>query len=249
MKADNIQKEIKSTLANVLPENVRLSNTGNPGRRYGYWLAGGAVVAAGAAWAFGYYRAKRKQRNALNPNPVAHVDLNRYLGRWYEIARIPYKFEKGATDVQAFYSLKENGDIRVENYCIRNGKVEVARGNAHVVDKTSNAKLKVSFFWPFQGDYWILGLCPNYQWALVGGPSGDYLWILARVPKIDPPILEEILQLARDKGYDTTRLSYTPQETSHIMRVEEKEAEDGHRTQPNGLPAEAEPKVLYPDIE
>lgn len=227
--------------------NERLSTGGNPGKRFGYWLAGSAVVAAGAVWAFRYYRKKREQ-SALNPTTVGHVDVNRYMGRWFEIARIPYRFEKGTSNVQAFYTLEEDGSVKVENYALKNGRPDKATGSAHVVDPATNAKLKVSFFWPFQGDYWILGLGNNYEWALVGGPTGEYLWILSRTPTITNDVRDRILDLARTKGFDVSRLSFTPQEDTQIGQVLKEQRKDGHGEPAPGMP-EPEPEVLYPDIE
>jgi hypothetical protein len=102
---------------------------------------------------------------------VAHVDLQRYLGKWYEIATIPQRFQKGCVGVTAEYTLRKNGDIRVVNTCVEGtleGKRRQARGKARVVDKVTNAKLKVTFFWPFWGAYWIIGLDEDYRWAVVG---------------------------------------------------------------------------------
>jgi len=89
---------------------------------------------------------------------VPHVELEKYLGKWYEIARLPAKFEEGCSDVTAIYSLSKDGDVTVLNECKRNRKVKVAKGKAKIVDKTTGAKLKVTFFWPFYGDYWIINL-------------------------------------------------------------------------------------------
>ncbi len=145
---------------------------------------------------------------------VGHVDLQRYLGTWYEIATIPQRFQKGCVGVTAEYSLRKNGDIQVVNTCIKetlDGEVRTARGKARVVDRTTNAKLKVSFFWPFWGAYWIIGLDPDYEWAIVGHPNRDYLWILNRSPQMDGGLYRELLQLIADKGYDLTKIKKTLQ--------------------------------------
>jgi apolipoprotein D and lipocalin family protein len=145
---------------------------------------------------------------------VPRVDLQRYLGTWYEIATIPQRFQKGCVGVTAEYSLRPNGDVQVVNTCIKetlDGEVRTARGKARVVDKTTNAKLKVSFFWPFWGAYWIIGLDADYQWAIVGHPSRKYLWILSRTPQIDDALYGALLQLIADKGYDLARIMKTLQ--------------------------------------
>jgi apolipoprotein D and lipocalin family protein len=145
---------------------------------------------------------------------VPHVDLKRYLGTWYEIAAIPQRFQKGCVGVTAEYSLRKNGDIRVVNTCIQgtlDGDVRIARGKARVVDKTTNAKLKVSFFWPFWGSYWIIGLDTDYQWAVVGHPSRHYLWVLSRSPQMDEVLYQQILEQIADQGYDLNLIKKTLQ--------------------------------------
>jgi apolipoprotein D and lipocalin family protein len=145
---------------------------------------------------------------------VPRVDLQRYLGTWYEIATIPQKFQKGCVGVTAHYALRPDGAIDVANVCRKgtlDGKVTSVRGKAWVVDKTTNAKLKVRFFWPFAGDYWIIELDPDYRWAVVGHPGRTYYWILSRTPQMDPALYEELLRRAAAKGYDTTRIKKTLQ--------------------------------------
>ena len=106
---------------------------------------------------------------------VAHVDLGRYVGKWYEIARYPNRFEKEcARDVTAEYAALPNGKISVVNTCLKSdGKAKQSKGSAVVVDKASNSKLSVTFFWPFSGKYWILDLGPQYEYAVVGSRAGD----------------------------------------------------------------------------
>ena len=145
---------------------------------------------------------------------VAHVDLQRYLGTWYEIATIPQRFQKGLVGVTAHYSLRADGKIEVANAGRKetlDGKVKSVRGKAWVVDKTSNAKLKVSFFWPFSGDYWIIDLDKDYQWAVVGHPSRTYLWILCRTPQMGPALYDELLGRIAAKGYDLAKIKKTLQ--------------------------------------
>ena len=145
---------------------------------------------------------------------VPYVDLQRYLGTWYEIATIPQRFQKGCVGVTAEYSLSKNGDIQVVNTCTKevlDGEVRRARGKARVVDRTTNATLKVSFFWPFWGAYWIIGLDADYKWAIVGHPDRTYLWILDRSPQMDHALYGELLALVADKGYDLTKIKKTLQ--------------------------------------
>ena len=145
---------------------------------------------------------------------VPHVDLERYLGRWYEIATIPQSFQKGCVGVTAEYSLRPGGDIQVVNTCVRgtlDGEIRQVRGRARVVDKTSNAKLKVRFFWPFWGSYWIIALDPEYGWAVVGHPNRKYLWILSRSPQMDDALYRELLERIADQGYDLSKIERTLQ--------------------------------------
>ena len=143
------------------------------------------------------------------PTTVEDVDLERYVGLWYEIAKIPNKFQrKCAGGTTAFYSFRDDGNINVVNRCLDSaGNTVSAVGLAKVVDTRSYARLKVSFvnvlgirlFW---GDYWIIGLDQNYQYAVVGHPQRKYGWILARNRDLPAETLEEIDALLRDQGYD-----------------------------------------------
>jgi len=145
---------------------------------------------------------------------VDSVDLERYLGTWYEIASYPAWFQKNCTAVKAEYSLREDGLISVVNSCRKHtldGKLKQADGKAKIADPESNAKLKVSFFGPFWGPYWIIDLDTDYGWVVVGVPSRKYLWILSRTPGIDPKTYEGILDRLADQGYDPARLEKTPQ--------------------------------------
>ena len=141
---------------------------------------------------------------------VPDVDINKYLGKWYEIARLPNSFEKGLICVTAEYSLKDNGKIRVVNSGHKEdepSKVKSARGRAWVPDKSEPGRLKVSFFWPFAGDYYIFHLDQeNYQYALVGDPSRKYMWVLARDPQIDDELYKELLEIARKKDFAVEEL-------------------------------------------
>ena len=136
---------------------------------------------------------------AKSDSPLTVVDtvnLNRYLGKWYEIASYPAWFQKGCTGSTAEYSLLPDGRIQVVNRChkgSREGPLKESKGKAEVVDTTPNAKLKVWFFWPFKGNYWIIDLNPDYQWAVLGEPSRKYLWILSRTPTMDEAVYQGIL--------------------------------------------------------
>lgn len=144
------------------------------------------------------------------PLPVhPKVDLDLYLGRWYEIARYPHFFERGCAGVTADYSLREDGNIRVVNTCLQgglDGPVKDIEGYAWVVDKQTNAKLKVRFFWPFYGSYWILEVADDYSWAVVGHPSRSYFWILSRTPQMDAEAYESILSKMPGWGYKPEKL-------------------------------------------
>jgi len=146
---------------------------------------------------------------------VASVDLARYSGRWYEIAKYPNFFQRGCLGrTTAGYAPNPDGSIRVTNRCEgKNGKVIEVVGRATVVPNSQNTKLKVGFGGPFSGAYWIIGLDEkNYEWAVVGHPSRQFLWILARKPKLDQATYKHILQLVAERGYDPQRLEETCQE-------------------------------------
>jgi len=145
---------------------------------------------------------------------VPSVDLARYAGKWYEIARFPNRFQRGCdADTTATYALRPDGKITVLNECRKaDGKTTSAKGAARVADpKGPNTKLKVSFFWPFSGNYWIIGLDPEYRWAVVGEPDRKYLWILSREPKLDDALYGRIIELVKQQGYDTGKLLKTRQ--------------------------------------
>ena len=145
---------------------------------------------------------------------VAHVDLDRYSGTWFEIASFPQRFQKGCTATQATYTKREDGQIGVRNRCNKgglNGPESSVEGRARVVDKATNAKLEVSFFWPFWGDYWVIDLGADYEFAVVGHPGRDYLWILSRTPVLPAATYDAILARIVAQGYDLSRLQRTLQ--------------------------------------
>ncbi len=148
---------------------------------------------------------------------VKYVDIVRYMGTWYEIAKFPQRFEKGLVGVKADYTLLPNGRVRVLNSGYEgdfNGELRSTEGTARVVDTSTNAKLKVTFFWPFSGDYWILELGKDYEYAVVGEESRKYLWILSRTPQMDESLYEGILSRLQEKGFDISRLEKNPQKPS-----------------------------------
>ena len=143
---------------------------------------------------------------------VAHVDLERYLGKWYEIARYDHRFERGCSEVEAIYTLRDDGMIGVLNRCFlkADNKTKEAHGRAKIVDKETNSKLKVTFFWPFYGDYWIIELAEDYRFVVVSEPTKEYFWILSRTPTMEKADLEGILERVKVLGFDETKLIWRP---------------------------------------
>ena len=143
---------------------------------------------------------------------VQNVDLPRYMGGWNEIARFDHFFQKGCLGSSATYTLKPDGEIDVINRCVndKDGSLREVKGRAWSVDSGSNARLKVSFFWPFRTDYWIIDLGKEYEYAVVGDPKRQYLWILARKPAMDEAVYKRILDLAARQGFDVERLVRRP---------------------------------------
>ncbi|MPR32628.1 lipocalin family protein [Salmonirosea aquatica] len=144
---------------------------------------------------------------------VQKVDLSRYLGKWYEIAAFPARFEKNCTCTTAEYTLNDDGTIRVDNRCYnaKKEKWEKASGKAIVQDETTNAQLAVQFFWPFKGDYFIIALADDYSYALVGEPTRKYLWILSRLPQLSEGTFDQLTAIATEKGFDVSKLRRTEQ--------------------------------------
>jgi apolipoprotein D and lipocalin family protein len=138
------------------------------------------------------------------------VDLERYLGTWYEIASYPTRFQRGCTSTTATYTRNEDGSLRVRNECDRDGARDGIDGRAWAAGGDP-ARLRVRFVWPFSAPYWILAVGPAYEWALVGTPDRDYLWVLSRTPDLDPATFDAIAALARERGFDPARLQRTPQ--------------------------------------
>lgn len=147
---------------------------------------------------------------------VETVDLDRYVGTWYEIASFPQRFQEGCAGTTAEYSFDDDGGIRVVNRCFDEaltGPERVAEGRARLPDPSAPARLEVSFFGPFWGDYWVLDLDDDYQFAVVGHPGRDYLWVLSRTPQLDPVVYQGILDRLHAQRYATDRLVLTLQPT------------------------------------
>jgi len=145
---------------------------------------------------------------------VEHVDVKRYMGAWFEIAKLPQRFEKGLVGIKASYTLLPDGKVEVLNSGYKedfNGKMKTIKGKAWVADTATNAKLKVSFFWPFTGNYWIIELGKDYEYAVVGDESRKYLWILSRTPQMDEALYNELLKRVQDRGFDVSKLEKVPQ--------------------------------------
>ena len=142
---------------------------------------------------------------------VQFVDLARYTGTWYEIARYPNSFQKGCRDTTAVYTLRPDGEITVINRCLKgaDGEIAEARGRAWLAGPPDTSRLKVTFFWPFRGDYWIIDLGENYEYAVVGTPDREYLWILGRTPTLPAGTYAGILKRLERQGFDPEKLLKT----------------------------------------
>jgi apolipoprotein D and lipocalin family protein len=176
-------------------------------------VAAAATVAAGATVYFGW-RAWWHSRHCGNrnvPEPAKPVDLSRYAGKWYELARYENRFERGCREATAEYVLRDDGLVDVINSCeTAKGERKTSRGRAKIVPDSADAKLKLSFCGPFyMGDYWVLDHDDDYQWAIVGEPSGCYLWILHREATPEPSLVSSLRQRAGALGYDLRKLRRT----------------------------------------
>lgn len=175
-------------------------------------LAIGVTAAVGAAWLVGC--ASMPVGNRTVPEPAKPVDIQAYAGLWYEIGRYDNRFERDCEAVTAEYRLRDDGKISVTNRCHVGGvagRERVARGTAKVVPDSANAKLKVSFFGPFYGNYWVLDHASDYSWSIVGEPSGKYLWLLSRSAHPDPATRTLIETRVRQLGYDLNLIRPTLQ--------------------------------------
>ncbi len=174
------------------------------------------VAAAAIGGLFVYSRATRPPViNPKVPQPAKPVDLARYAGKWFEVARHENRFQKGMDAVTADYALARDGKVRIVNSGVRAGEDgrSVAEGHAIVADEATNAKLKVSFFGPlYTGDYWVLDHGEDYDWSIVGEPGGRYLWVLSREPHPAPDRLQALLGRVEALGYDRWALRITRQD-------------------------------------
>lgn len=146
-----------------------------------------------------------------NVKPVDNFQLERYLGKWYEIARLDHSFERGLTRISAVYSLRDDGGVRVLNsgYSEKEKAWKTAEGKAYFVQGADKGFLKVSFFGPFYGSYIVFELDhANYQYALVCGPDKSYFWILARTPEINSELKDRLIAKATALGFDTSKLIF-----------------------------------------
>lgn len=145
---------------------------------------------------------------------VPYVDLQKYVGKWYEIASFPQRFQKDCYCTTAEYTLTDKGFVIVENRCNKNsinGKQSYIKGKVFVVENSGNAKLKVQFFWPFKGKYWIIDLADDYSYAVVGHPNKKYLWILSRTPTMNETTYQQIISSVKEKGFDMAKIKRTKQ--------------------------------------
>lgn len=145
---------------------------------------------------------------------VPYVDLTKYVGKWYEIASFPQRFQKGCNCTTAEYTLTDKGYIIVENRCNRdsiNGKESYIKGKVFVVENSGNAKLKVQFFWFFKSKYWIIDLADDYSYAVVGHPNRKYLWILSRTPLMNDAVYQQIISRVAAMGFDISKIKTTKQ--------------------------------------
>jgi lipocalin len=153
-----------------------------------------------------------KNNKTMNTTTVSNLDVNRFMGSWYEIARYEHSFEKGMTHVKANYSLLPDGTIRVLNSGMKNGKKKEIEGKARKKKgSNSNSKLEVSFFLWFYSDYFVFELDDNYQYAVIGSSSDKYLWILSRTPQLPQSTINDLLIKIKKRGYDTSKLYFVPQ--------------------------------------
>ncbi len=146
---------------------------------------------------------------AIDTTTVETLEIEKYLGTWYEIARFPHSFEKGLVGVTASYSMRPDGKIRVLNQGYKGsleGKLSSAEGKAKIPDPNDPTRLKVSFFLFFYGDYYVLELDEDYQWAMIGSSSPNYFWILSRTPKMDEKVYRMLLDNAKKRGYELGQL-------------------------------------------
>ena len=174
-----------------------------------------AAIAVGAgAIAYVAWMALRTPPRPASVQPVGNFDISRYLGRWYEVARIDQRFEKGLVRTRAEYTLASNGAVQVVNrgFDPRRNRWEEARGKAQFVGSTDEAALKVSFFGPFYAGYHVVALDEQYRWAMVVGSSLDSFWILSRTPVLPTGVRQHLLAQAQQIGIDLDRILWVMQD-------------------------------------
>ncbi|WP_347839327.1 lipocalin family protein [uncultured Draconibacterium sp.] len=158
------------------------------------------------------------QKQTVDMSVVDKLDLAKYLGTWYEIARFDHRFERGLVGVTANYAIRPDGKIKVVNSGYKqalDGEYTEAIGKAKIPDPVNEpAKLKVSFFWIFYADYYVLELDDDYEWAVIGSSSDKYLWILSRSPRLEEAVYDELLQRIEHRGYDTSKLIQVEQKNT-----------------------------------
>lgn len=149
------------------------------------------------------------RKRTVDNSVMTDFDLNRFLGSWYEIARLDHRFERGMEQTKARYTLRNDGKVDVLNTGIKNGKHSKAKGVAKLTD--TPARLRVSFWRPFYADYRVMLIDADYQYALIGSGTDDYLWMLSRTPQISDEVRLLLLNEARKRGYDTDKLIWVRQ--------------------------------------
>ena len=149
------------------------------------------------------------QPRTINRTTVTTLDINRYMGKWYEIARFDHRFERGMEYVTATYTLLQDGTVEVKNHGLRDNKEHISMGHAKTT--RNPGQLRVSFFWKFYSDYNILAIAPNGEWMMIGSSSPKYLWILSRTPTLPQKQLDYIIALAAQRGYNTNKLIFVKQ--------------------------------------
>lgn len=175
-----------------------------------YWKYGCALLMLGALTGA---TCRNTEEAGIDNTTVNRLDLKRFMGEWYEIARYEHRFERGMTHVTATYTLLPDGKIRVVNRGLKDGEPKEIVGKVKQPDPTRYpGRLEVSFFLWFYSDYYILELDPDYRYAVIGSSSDKYLWILSRTPQMDQPLLENMVAGIARRGYDVSRLVYVEQE-------------------------------------
>lgn len=163
-----------------------------------------ARVAALLVWASCHPSTPPNSPPALTTVPS--IDLQRYAGTWHEVARLPNRFQRKCQCSQAHYSLHPDGYVRVRNTCQGANYSSSIQGKAFVVPGSNNTRLRVQFFWPFRGDYWVIDCAPDYSYAVVSEPQRRYLWILARKKQLPPDTLQSIENRLRTQHFDLSKL-------------------------------------------